>query len=91
MSAQTDDAAGGTPEASGTPGPIRLALCPYGTFHLTLGGVTLHLTEEELAMLGRAIHVMAGRHPTLLQRLIARTLVSAPDNTLPPTLPDVSD
>lgn len=51
--------------------PVRLVLCPHGAYHLNVGGVTLHLTEAELALLGRAIHVMAGRRPALLEKLIA--------------------
>ena len=51
--------------------PLRLAICPDGVYRMTLGGATLHLSEDELAALGRAIHVMAGRHPTLLGKLIA--------------------
>jgi hypothetical protein len=53
---------------------VRLMHCPHGAYHLTIGGVTLHLTEAELALLGRAIHVMAGRKPTLLEKLIARAI-----------------
>lgn len=38
---------------------VRLAKCPCGTFHVTLvqSGVTLQLTAERLAELGRAIGV----------------------------------
>jgi hypothetical protein len=53
---------------------VRLVHCPHGAYHLTVGGVTLHLTEAELALLGRAIHVMAGRKPALLERLIAQSI-----------------
>ena len=58
----------GRPEAER---PLRLAVCPHDVYRLTLGDATLHLSEDELAALGRAIHVMAGRHPTLLGKLIA--------------------
>lgn len=38
---------------------LRLAKCPCGTFHVTLvaSGVTVQLSEERLAELGRAIGV----------------------------------
>ena len=38
---------------------LRLAKCPCGTFHVTFvaSGVTLQLSEERLAELGRAIGV----------------------------------
>ena len=51
--------------------PLRLSRCPHGVYGLAVGDVTLRLTEDELAALGRAIHVMAGRHPALLGKLIA--------------------
>ncbi|CAN5553897.1 hypothetical protein BH09MYX1_BH09MYX1_40470 [soil metagenome] len=40
---------------------LRLAKCPCGTFHVTLvaSGVTLQLSAERLAELGRAIAVAA--------------------------------
>ena len=53
---------------------VRLERCADGAYLLTVGGVTLRLAEAELALLGRAIHVMAGRHPSLLQRLITEAL-----------------
>lgn len=38
---------------------VRIAKCPCGTFHVTLvpSGVTVQLTTERLAELGRAIAV----------------------------------
>ncbi len=38
---------------------LRLAKCPCGTFHVTLvaSGVTLQLSQDRLAELGRAIAV----------------------------------
>ena len=55
-------------------GAVRLVQCAHGAYHLTVGGATLHLSEAELALLGRAIHVMAGRHPALLEKLINAAL-----------------
>jgi hypothetical protein len=66
MGAGENGTAGGT--------GVRLMHCPHGAYHLTVGGVTLHLTEGELALLGRAIHVMAGRKPALLEKLIAQSI-----------------
>lgn len=57
---------------------VRLVHCAHGAYHLTVGGVTLHLTEAELALLGRAIHVMAGRKPALLEKLIAGAVGDEP-------------
>jgi hypothetical protein len=53
---------------------VRLAPCPQGGYCLTVGGATVCLSEAELALLGRAIHVMAGRRPSLLEKLIAETI-----------------
>jgi hypothetical protein len=40
---------------------VRIARCPCGTFHVTLvqSGVTVQLTADKLAELGRAINVAA--------------------------------
>ena len=40
---------------------VRIARCPCGTFHVTLvqSGVTVQLSAEKLAELGRAINVAA--------------------------------
>jgi hypothetical protein len=61
-------------DASDRGATVQLAPCPRGCYDLTVGGATLHLTETELALLGRAIHVMAGRKPSLLEKLIAETI-----------------
>ena len=60
-----------SPGAGGDAPPVRLQPCGDGGYRLTVGGVTLCLDEHELALLGRAIHVMAGRRPGLLEKLIA--------------------
>lgn len=75
MSAIDDD-------AQATGGGVRLVACPDDTYRLTIDGVTLALAEAQLALLGRAIHVMARRRPALLQRLIAETVAddSRPDD-----------
>ena len=52
-------------------GPVRLRPCGDSGYRLTVGGATVCLSEDELALLGRAIHVMAGRRPALLEKLIA--------------------
>jgi hypothetical protein len=50
---------------------VRIARCPCGTFHVTLvsSGVTVQLSPEKLAELGRAIAVAspppAGAQPRL--------------------------
>lgn len=43
---------------------IRLWRCPHGTFHLTLGPVSLHLTDVELTRLGQVIRTWAQHHPS---------------------------
>ena len=60
--------------ASGGGRAVRLLRCGHGGYHLAAGGVTVQLSEAELALLGRAIHVMAGRHPSLLRRLLDAAL-----------------
>lgn len=44
---------------------VRIAQCPCGTFHVTLvqSGVTVQLSAEKLAELGRAISVAAPPQP----------------------------
>ena len=76
-----------SPQADGDPDrthgggdPIRLAICTDGAYQLTVGGTSVRLNEADLAMLGRAIHVMAGRRPALLGKLIAATLGDDPDD-----------
>ena len=44
---------------------VRIARCPCGTFHVTLvqSGVTVQLSADKLAELGRAINVAAPPSP----------------------------
>ena len=66
-----------TPGSSGDAAPVRLQPCGDGGYRLTVGGATVCLDEHELALLGRAIHVMAGRRPGLLEKLIAAAVDDA--------------
>ena len=66
----------GGPPGSGS--PVRLLRCPHGAYFLTVGQATLHLSEEELSLVGRALHAMAGRQPTLLARLAAHWVEQRP-------------
>ena len=45
--------------------------CGCGRYHLTVGPVTLNLTESELVLLGRTVHALAARRPELEARLVA--------------------
>ena len=56
-------------QSNADPGYVRLMLCPHGTYFLSIGHATLHLNEEELSLVGQAIHEMASRHPTLFAKL----------------------
>lgn len=49
---------------------VRIAKCPCGTFHVTLmqSGVTVQLSAEKLAELGRAINVAAPPSPHVAAR-----------------------
>ena len=49
--------------------PRAADVLPHGTYHLTLGPVTLRLTEDELAFVARAIAAMAGSRPSLLAKI----------------------
>jgi len=49
----------------------RVMRCACGKYHLTLGAVTLNLSEDELVLVARTIHAMAGRHPELRAKLEA--------------------
>jgi hypothetical protein len=46
---------------------VRIARCPCGTFHVTLvqSGVTVQLSADKLAELGRAINVAAPPSPQI--------------------------
>lgn len=44
---------------------VRLLLCQHGRYYLTVGNVTLSLSERELAYVGRAIASMAQSRPAL--------------------------
>jgi hypothetical protein len=50
---------------------VRLQPCQDGGYRLTVGGAAVCLSEDDLALLGRAIHVMAARRPGLMGKLIA--------------------
>ena len=45
--------------------------CGCGRYHLTVGPVTLNLTESELVLVGRTIHALAARRPDVHARLVA--------------------
>lgn len=49
----------------------RIYFCGCGRYHLSLGPVTLDLTEAELVLLGRTVHEMAARRPELQAKLVA--------------------
>lgn len=46
---------------------VRIIRCAHGTNYVTLGPLTLHLTDEELALLARTIGKLAEREPYLGQ------------------------
>jgi hypothetical protein len=48
---------------------IQICRCPHGTNFVTLGNMTLTLSDSELVLIDRAIHKLAQRHP-LLQRAV---------------------
>lgn len=48
---------------------VRIMRCSHGTNFLTLGNLTLAITDSELVLVDRAIHKLAHRHP-LLQRAV---------------------
>ena len=49
----------------------RAYFCGCGRYHLTVGPVTLNLTESELVLIGRTVHAIASRRPALQARLTA--------------------
>ncbi len=50
---------------------VRVIRCAHGTTFLTLGNVTLSLSDAELVLIDRAIHKLSQRHPLLQQALFA--------------------
>jgi len=57
---------------SDTPHPFgrtRVYHCGCGRYHLSIGPLTLDLSESELILLGRTVHEMASRRPELAARL----------------------
>ncbi len=49
---------------------IRLGRCSHGSYHLAVGATTLHLSEDELSSISRAINELAARQPTLLGKML---------------------
>lgn len=49
---------------------VRVLRCEHGTNFLAIGFLQLALTDDELVLLGRAIHVLSYRHPSLQRKLI---------------------
>lgn len=56
--------------ASSTVSHVRIMRCEHGTNYVTLGPVTLHLTDPELVLLDRTIHKLALREPPLREALL---------------------
>lgn len=42
---------------------VQLTQCVHGTYHLSIGAVTLHLTRLELCMLAQALVRWTQSHP----------------------------
>lgn len=53
---------------------IRIVRCYHGTNYVSMGNLTLALSDEELVLLDRTIHKMAQREP-VLQEMLLRSLV----------------
>ena len=51
----------------------RITRCVHGTNYVTMGHVTLQLSDDELVLLDRTIHKLAHREP-VLQRALYRAL-----------------
>lgn len=49
---------------------VRIMKCPHDTNFLSIGMVQLALTDDELVLIGRAIHALSYPHPYLQQKLI---------------------
>ena len=44
--------------------------CSHGTYHLTAGSATLHLSEDELSAIYSAANAAAQREPTLFGKML---------------------
>jgi hypothetical protein len=68
MSAMSSKAACGPHTTIVNTEGVRIARCPCGTFHVTLvqSGVTVQMSTEKLAELGRAINVAAPSSPQVV-------------------------
>lgn len=58
-----------SPPATPPFGRSRIYYCGCGRYHLSLGPLTLDLSEDELILLGRTVHEMAAKRPELSARL----------------------
>jgi hypothetical protein len=58
------------PQTTSPVGHVRIMRCEHGTNYVTLGHVTLHLTDPELVLLDRTIHKLDRREPDLQRSLL---------------------
>ncbi len=49
---------------------VVLSRCGHGTYHLSIGATTLHLSEDEVSMIVAAVNQAAFRQPTLMGKLL---------------------
>lgn len=49
---------------------VRIVRCAHETNYVTLGKVTLALSDAELVLIDRAIHKLAQQHPALQQAVL---------------------
>ncbi|MGC4030847.1 MAG: hypothetical protein QM754_03735 [Tepidisphaeraceae bacterium] len=49
---------------------VRIIRCEHGTSYVTLGNVTLALSDHELVLIDQAIHKLARHHPRLQRELL---------------------
>jgi len=62
-------------QTAGATNRVALRRCNHGTFHLTVGDTTLHLDEQELAMIDAAIQKWLAQHPDVLKTLEAAGMI----------------
>ena len=49
---------------------IKLTRCSHGTYHLSVGTVTVHISEDDLTAIVAAVNELAESEPTLLGKML---------------------
>ena len=62
------------------PNNIKLTRCSHGTYHLSVGKVTLHISEDDLSAIVASANELAESEPTLLGKMLLDASRSTKDS-----------